>query len=70
MIAVGSMGLNLVEGAYRLIRSIDFYETLFHGLLSFLLFAGALQVDLARQAAASPGGRSSRALLSCAARWA
>ncbi len=48
IIAVSSMGLNLVEGAYQLIRSIDFYETLFHGLLSFLLFAGALQVDLAR----------------------
>ena len=32
----------------ELINSIDFDETLLHGMLSFLLFAGALHIDLER----------------------
>ncbi len=35
----------VVEGA---IKSIDFYNALMNGMLAFLLFAGALQVDLGR----------------------
>ncbi len=55
-----SLGLNLLgplSGAIEqevesMLRSVDFDETLLHGMLSFLLFAGALHVnlnDLARQ---------------------
>jgi CPA1 family monovalent cation:H+ antiporter len=52
LIALGSFGLGLEEDARHLLESIDFDETLLHGMLSFLLFAGALHVnlgDLARQ---------------------
>ena len=55
-----SLGLNLLgplSGAIEqevesMLRSVDFDETLLHGMLSFLLFAGALHInlnDLARQ---------------------
>jgi len=46
LIAVGSLG---IAGGSRLvdtIRTIDFDETLLHGMLGALLFAGALHVDL------------------------
>jgi CPA1 family monovalent cation:H+ antiporter len=52
LIVLGSLGLGLEEDARRLLENIDFDETLLHGMLSFLLFAGALHVnlgDLARQ---------------------
>jgi CPA1 family monovalent cation:H+ antiporter len=52
LIILGPFGLGLEEGAHRLLNSIDFDETLLHGMLSFLLFAGALHInlaDLARQ---------------------
>ena len=53
LIALGKLGLfELREYAAGLIRGIDFYTTLMHGMLSFLLFAGALHTninDLARQ---------------------
>jgi CPA1 family monovalent cation:H+ antiporter len=52
LIALGPLGLGLKEDARLLLDSIDFDETLLHGMLSFLLFAGALHVnlmDLARQ---------------------
>ncbi len=52
LIALGSLGFGLEEDARVLLNSIDFDETLLHGMLSFLLFAGALHVnlvDLARQ---------------------
>jgi CPA1 family monovalent cation:H+ antiporter len=45
-------GLQLEEGARELLSKIDFSETLLHGMLAFLLFAGSLHVnlaDLARQ---------------------
>ncbi|MGE3165536.1 MAG: cation:proton antiporter [Planctomycetota bacterium] len=35
-----------IETAARLVESIDFDETLMHGMLGFLLFAGALHVNL------------------------
>lgn len=44
--ALGSLGLGLEEDALKLLNSIDFDETLLHGMLSFLLFAGALHIDL------------------------
>ena len=45
--ALGPLGFGLEEDAMRLLDSIDFDETLLHGMLSFLLFAGALHIDLA-----------------------
>ena len=52
LIALGFLGLGLEEDARLLLENIDFDETLLHGMLSFLLFAGALHVnlgDLAKQ---------------------
>jgi CPA1 family monovalent cation:H+ antiporter len=52
LIALGPLGFGLKEDARLFLNSIDFDETLLHGMLSFLLFAGALHVnlaDLARQ---------------------
>jgi CPA1 family monovalent cation:H+ antiporter len=46
------LGWSTAKHAHRLLGSVDFDETLLHGMLSFLLFAGALHVnlgDLARQ---------------------
>jgi CPA1 family monovalent cation:H+ antiporter len=40
------LGLGLEEQWLGLVRSIDFDETLLVGMLGFLLFAGALEVDL------------------------
>jgi CPA1 family monovalent cation:H+ antiporter len=45
---LGPLGFGLEEDALRLLNSIDFDETLLHGMLSFLLFAGALHIDLDR----------------------
>jgi CPA1 family monovalent cation:H+ antiporter len=52
LIALGPLESGLKDDARLLLNSIDFDETLLHGMLSFLLFAGALHVnlaDLARQ---------------------
>jgi CPA1 family monovalent cation:H+ antiporter len=52
LIALEPLGFGLKEDARLLLDNIDFDETLLHGMLSFLLFAGALHVnltDLARQ---------------------
>ena len=46
LIASGSFGLGLKARAAELMVQIDFNQTLMHGMLSFLLFAGALHVDL------------------------
>ena len=48
LVALPPLGFGLEEDALRLINSIDFDETLLHGMLSFLLFAGALHIDLER----------------------
>ncbi len=37
---------SLAEALTKLLREVDFYETLMQGMLGFLLFAGALHVDL------------------------
>jgi CPA1 family monovalent cation:H+ antiporter len=42
----GRLGLGIEEHWLGLVRSIDFDETLLVGMLGFLLFAGALKVDL------------------------
>jgi len=49
---LGPIGILLEHEVQEMLASIDFDETLLHGMLSFLLFAGALHVnlnDLSRQ---------------------
>ncbi|WP_246725206.1 sodium:proton antiporter [Beijerinckia sp. L45] len=55
VIAVGRMfpQLGLIHAAQRFVDGLDFRTTLLDGMLSFLLFAGAFQIDLA----AMRGGR-------------
>ncbi|NOY15950.1 MAG: sodium:proton antiporter [Gammaproteobacteria bacterium] len=49
LLILGSMGFPLLlEHEKTLLAGIDFSATLLHGMLSFLLFAGALHVDLNR----------------------
>jgi Na+:H+ antiporter len=45
-VLLGKAGLIDVTHAAEFVRGIDFSETLLHGMLAFLLFAGALHVDL------------------------
>jgi NhaP-type Na+/H+ or K+/H+ antiporter len=47
LIGFDALGFGIKGGAQKLIESIDFDETLLHGTLSFLLFAGALHINLA-----------------------
>ena len=47
LLILGPLAQNLEEYAEVLLRTVDFDETLLHGMLSFLLFAGALHVNLA-----------------------
>jgi CPA1 family monovalent cation:H+ antiporter len=52
LIALGPLTDGIEHQVRLLLNSVDFNETLLHGMLSFLLFAGALHVnldDLARQ---------------------
>lgn len=52
LIAVGSVWPSMHEQVVGLVERIDFNEALMHGMLGFLLFAGALHVnlnDLAKQ---------------------
>ncbi|MEE8343072.1 MAG: cation:proton antiporter, partial [Gammaproteobacteria bacterium] len=47
LIALHMLGWsNLEEQAERMVRGIDFHEALMEGMLSFLLFAGALHINL------------------------
>jgi len=46
LLLFGEFGFSLDEQATNLVKSIDFNEALLHGMLSFLLFAGALHVNL------------------------
>jgi len=50
IIGLHAVGLDLETPADAILNSIDFNQTLMHGMLSFLLFAGALHVDLERLA--------------------
>ena len=45
-VLLGKTGVIDVVHAANFVRDIDFSETLLHGMLAFLLFAGALHVDL------------------------
>ena len=46
IIALNQVGVDLRPWAHTLLGQIDFDEALLNGMLSFLLFAGALHVDL------------------------
>jgi len=46
IILISSFGLNLDNQAAQMLQRINFDETLLHGMLAFLLFAGALPLDL------------------------
>jgi CPA1 family monovalent cation:H+ antiporter len=46
VLAVGKLVPCVEETVRRWLESVDFSETLLHGMLGFLLFAGALHVDL------------------------
>ena len=49
LVLLGRMGFPfLLQHEQELLSGIDFSATLLHGMLSFLLFAGALHVDLNR----------------------
>ena len=45
-VVLGSLGVIHLKEAALFVQSIDFSETLLHGMLAFLLFAGALHVDV------------------------
>ena len=47
LIWIGQFSPPVFEAARGLLESIDFNQTLMHGMLGFLLFAGALHVNLA-----------------------
>jgi CPA1 family monovalent cation:H+ antiporter len=47
LIVAGRMFAGVHEGAVQLVHRIDFHQTVIHGMLAFLLFAGALHLDLA-----------------------
>jgi CPA1 family monovalent cation:H+ antiporter len=46
LIMLDTSGLGLKEQAQTLLGSIDFDKTLLHGMLSFLLFAGTLHINI------------------------
>lgn len=46
ILIAGALGFESVAEAKTIVRDIDFNETLMQGMLSFLLFAGALHVNL------------------------
>jgi CPA1 family monovalent cation:H+ antiporter len=46
LIILGQLGFIIEDQARELVSHIDFNKTLMHGMLSFLLFAGALHVNI------------------------
>ncbi|MBL8073977.1 MAG: sodium:proton antiporter [Nitrospira sp.] len=46
LLVLGKLGFGIEAEAQRFVRGIDFNEALMHGMLGFLLFAGALHVKL------------------------
>lgn len=46
LIMLNKMGLKFEHQAQEILHTVDFENTLLHGMLSFLLFAGALHVNL------------------------
>lgn len=47
LVGLGGLGVTQVRTVAQFVASIDFGDVLLHGMLPFLLFAGALHVDLA-----------------------
>jgi len=50
LIGMGTVGYDVRAWAEKVVARIDFNQALMHGMLSFLLFAGALHVDLSQLA--------------------
>ena len=50
LIGINKLGLFSTEGIQDIFADIDFYNTVLNGMLSFLLFAGALHVNINRLA--------------------
>ncbi|ULA62436.1 MAG: Na(+)/H(+) antiporter NhaP [Nitrospira sp.] len=46
LLLLGKLGIGVDVAAQSFVRSIDFDETLLHGMLGLLLFAGALHINL------------------------
>ena len=46
LIALENLGLSIAPMAAQVLQSVDFGQTLLQGMLSFLLFAGAQQINL------------------------
>jgi CPA1 family monovalent cation:H+ antiporter len=46
LLAIGSAGTGIRQWAGALVAQVDFNQTVLHGMLAFLLFAGALHLDL------------------------
>ena len=46
LIGLGWVGFGIEHQAEKWLRSIDFNKTLLHGMLSFLLFAGSLNINI------------------------
>jgi CPA1 family monovalent cation:H+ antiporter len=46
LIVLSGLGLGFEESVTGILKHIDFNQTLLHGMLSFLLFAGAIHVNL------------------------
>jgi Na+:H+ antiporter len=77
VIALGKLGIHFDTLAIELLKTVDFDTALLHGMLSFLLFAGALHVDLAELAErkwaigflATAGVLISTALIGAATWW-
>jgi len=46
IILLGVLGLHIDQDAQRFLAAVDFQNALLHGMLSYLLFAGALHVNL------------------------
>ena len=46
LLVLGAMGSGLADSAEQIISQIDFEEALMEGMLCFLLFAGALHMNL------------------------
>jgi CPA1 family monovalent cation:H+ antiporter len=47
LLALERLGVNVSEPARSLVTELDFSDTLLHGMLGLLLFAGALHIDVA-----------------------
>ncbi len=69
IIALGSTGMAVTDRALQVVRDVNFDVTLMQGMLGFLLFAGALHVDLGELSAEGPlvGALATVGVLLCTA---